>query len=281
MRNIKIKVFFARHRKIVSMICLAFCITFLTILSMKFNLISRIGGLSGNFVAVGGTLLGAVIGGVFTLIGSVYVNQRQLKAQTHIKRKNLIYKPLYDELCEIQNDILVGNPYPHRIVFWKEEQGWHRNPQYTVWGRIKSDTRFLETPQCLVEEVELLYQRINEYIKIRSGGTDFLTKIINDIMQETVNAQCKIINIGDSLIGDALKDSGRDIVEYLYYGLKNDGGISDDQREQINKKFYEACKENETIIKIQKAREAWDIQQKKVIELLTDLIQYVNIRYEG
>lgn len=72
-----------------------------------------------NATAVGiiGTLLGAVIGGFFSLVGSISVNKYQIRAQTQIRRKNLIYTPLYDELVEIHNIILKSNPYPDYIAF--------------------------------------------------------------------------------------------------------------------------------------------------------------------
>ena len=53
-----------------------------------------------------GTLLGAIIGGAFSLLWSVWINNRQQRAIQNIKRKNVIYSPLYDELIDIQNNIL-------------------------------------------------------------------------------------------------------------------------------------------------------------------------------
>ena len=43
-------------------------------------------------IGVVGTLLGAIVGGVFTLIGSIYVNNKQLTSNFEIKRKNIIYR---------------------------------------------------------------------------------------------------------------------------------------------------------------------------------------------
>lgn len=77
---------------------------------------------SPSLIGIYGTLLGgAFIGGTFTLIGSVWVNNRHVKAQANIKRKNLIYRPLYDEIAEIHNNILEENPFPNYIVFEKKD----------------------------------------------------------------------------------------------------------------------------------------------------------------
>ena len=67
------------------------------------------------------------------------------------------------------------------------------------------------------------------------------------------------MNLGDCVIKFALEDAQEDIYEYCKIGLKD----------------------NMSIMKIKKAKYEWDVQQKKVIDLLTDLIQYVNVKYEG
>ena len=247
----------------------------------KFNLFEKISSWKGETVAVIGTLLGAIIGGVFTLIGSIYVNKKHLKAQTHIKRKNLIYKPLYDELCEIENDVLATNPYPSMIFFETLDRASQKFPQYTVWGRIKSDTRYLETPKILIEEIDKLYNKIGNYINARNNDNEMMTELANEILQEVIGTKCSLINFGDCIIKHALNDIGAEVFKQYKDCLKEKVDVTDEQWKQADDKFYEKCRENETIINIKSARQEWDLQQKKVIELLTDLIQYVNIKYEG
>ena len=84
-----------------------------------------------------GTLLGAVVGGAFTLLGSVWVNSKQQKAVQNVRRKNVIYSPLYDELLDIQNRILKLNPYPAYIHFEKGPQTMNPHPQFSAWGVLK------------------------------------------------------------------------------------------------------------------------------------------------
>ena len=277
----KIQLFWAKHgRWIIAGITLLATVAII-FLFYKFNLIEKISSWNGETVAVIGTLLGAIIGGVFTLIGSIYVNKKQLKAQTHIKRKNLIYKPLYDELCEIENDVLTANPYPSMIFFETLDRASQKFPQYAVWGRIKSDTRYLETPQILIEEVDRLFEKIDNYLKARSNNNEMMTELANNILQEVIGTKCSIINLGDSIIHHAINDAGEEVCKSYKDCLKEKVEVTDEQWKQADDKFYEKCRENEIIINIKSAKQEWDSQQKRVIELLTELIQYVNIKYEG
>ena len=277
----KIQLFWAKYgRWIIAGITLLATVAII-FLFYKFNLIEKISSWNGETVAVIGTLLGAIIGGVFTLIGSIYVNKKQLKAQTHIKRKNLIYKPLYDELCEIENDVLTANPYPSMIFFETLDRASQKFPQYAVWGRIKSDTRYLETPQILIEEVDRLFEKIDNYLKARSNKNEMMTELANNILQEVIGTKCSIINLGDSIIHRALNDAGEEVFKSYKDCLKEKVEVTDEQWKQADDKFYEKCRENEIIINIKSAKQEWDSQQKRVIELLTELIQYVNIKYEG
>ena len=50
-------------------------------------------------------------------MGSIYVNNKQLTSNFEIKRKNIIYRPLYDELLEIRKILVEENPYPHFVEF--------------------------------------------------------------------------------------------------------------------------------------------------------------------
>lgn len=281
LRREKVKLFFAKYGKWVSAGIIVLFIGALTFLFCKFNLVEKIGTWSGETIAVIGTLLGAIIGGIFTLIGSVYINRKQLKAQTHIKRKNLIYKPLYDELCEIEYSILAENPFPPMIVFKPMDFGSLKYPQYTVWGRIKSDTRYLETPKNLIFEIDKLFEKIDNYQRARSEDNEVVTSIANNILQNVLGTQSTLLNLGDCLIKYALVDDDTDFYDYYQHSLKEKVEITEDQKKEIKDQFYEECRKNEKIINIKNAKKEWASQQAIVIELLTDLINYVNIKYEG
>ena len=117
MKKYKLKLFVANNSKWIACIVLLIILILMLIIFNKFSILDKIKNWDGETIAVAGTLLGAIIGGIFTLIGSIYVNKKQIKAQTNIKKKNLIYKPLYDELMDIENEVLKSNPFPHNVMF--------------------------------------------------------------------------------------------------------------------------------------------------------------------
>lgn len=97
---LKVKVFLQKHRIIVIILWIV------SIISLIFIFIRHIdfqGYLADpTIIGIGGTLLGAIVGGAFSLLGSVWVNSKQQRTERNIKRKNVIYSPLYDELVNIQ-----------------------------------------------------------------------------------------------------------------------------------------------------------------------------------
>lgn len=278
MKRHKIKLFIAKYSKIIiSIACLVLSVLIVA-LCVKSNIIAKLKNLSDTLIAVIGTLLGAVIGGIFTLLGSIYVNQKQLKAQTHIKKKNLIYKPLYDELCKIEN-LLEKNPYPRRIVY-DNDYGFNY-PEYTVWQRIKSDTRYLETPSTLKVEMNKLYTTIEDYNKNMEQIGKICTDIFNKVLEEKIGTTCTIINIGDVLYKKVLSEV-RDGLFYEYKdSLKDKVDVNESVKQEIENDFYVKCQENEIIKNIKIIKNNWKNQQQKCIELLKYMIMSVNIKYEG
>ena len=95
MNLLKARVFLQKHKKIiiVSELGILFVILFLLCKSINKELVIN----NPTMFGVLGTLLGAIIGGVFSLMGSVWVNSKQQRAVQNIKRKNVIYSPLYYE----------------------------------------------------------------------------------------------------------------------------------------------------------------------------------------
>ena len=274
----KIKLFFAKFQKLIILLALIICLCSIVFINYKFNLIKKIGELSSDKIAVLGTLLGAIIGGIFTLLGSVYVNQKQLKAQTYIKKKNLIYKPLYDELCDIEN-LLKENPYPRKIVF-TNDYGF-KYPEYTAWQRIKSDTRYLETPNTLKVEMNNLYTIIESYNKNMEQIGKICTDIFNKVLEEKIGTTCTIGNIGDILYKNVLNEVNDSLFFDYKDSLKNTVDLSESVKQEIDNDFYAKCQENDMIKNLKITKTNWKNQQQKCIELLKYMIMFVNIKYEG
>lgn len=134
MKKLKVSLFFQNNKKTIFFITM---IVFLTIVIFGCNMVLiNIEEINPTVFGVAGTLLGAAIGGFFSFMGSMWVNSKQQRAKQDIRRKEVIYSPLYDELVDIQNRILEVNPFPKYIVFQKRQQTYIPHPQFVVWGSI-------------------------------------------------------------------------------------------------------------------------------------------------
>lgn len=276
-----IKNFLLKTKFLLIFLLVGLCALFLHCLADKYWI--NVQTLFQNPTAVGiiGTLLGAVIGGFFSLFGSITVSKYQMKAQNQIRRKNVIYKPLYDELCEIHYNILKQNPYPLIICFEKGQQTLLKHPQYVAWGRIKSDSRFLETPKKLIRVMEKLESDVAAYLEIRHKVGKALTTILNDTLRTELNITCSIINIGDSLVDNVLLDRNFDLFDEMYNSYAPRKDVDTDTRERVQKQFVDTCRNDSTVICLENRYKAWMQSEKDAISLLSVMIRQINTAYEG
>ena len=278
MNLLKARVFLQKHKKIiiVSELGILFVILFLLCKSINKELVIK----NPTMFGVLGTLLGAIIGGVFSLMGSVWVNSKQQRAVQNIKRKNVIYSPLYDELVDIQNSILEQNPYPNYIVFKKDRQTILPHPQFSAWSRIKADTRYLEVPDLLRKQMDKLENSIHEYQEIRGIVNDEIKDILNSVLVDNGLSPCTIINIGEVISRDILSNRHIDIYhEAMEIG--SDKSLNDTLRNTINAQIFQKAECTQSIIEVRKRYDNWINVQKQTIEMLSLLIKQVILLYEG
>lgn len=228
-----------------------------------------------------GALLGAIVGGIFTLIGSMYVNNRQLTSNFEIKRKNTIYKPLYDELLEINKIITEENPYPSYIVFRKEKQTIKRHPQIDAWNRINSDSRILEIPKCLKEQYNRLIKSIKEYEKIRSSVNQPINNVLNEQLEKRFNINRLMGNMGDIISSQILQSRfNEDFLKSHINFLNCEKNLSDEQVLELERALLSKCNELDEVKNIRTAYNDWIEEQNKTMKLLENLIIEVAIKYE-
>lgn len=274
-----IKLYLNKYRKLIFILLLIILATILPFAKFNKSIIS----LNSTEISVIGTLFGAIIGGFFSLSGSIIVTKHQAKAQFYIKRKNLIYRPLYDELVIIHNEILKDNPYPNYISFENHPQTMLKYPQYTAWGRIKNDSRYLEVPTILEQQMEQLYRCIELYQKQRSSINQVIQTTANSVLQQYYDENCKISNIGSIISHDILLNK----LSNFYNSMMCIGNSSDcngHSAETINNVNVEIIARCNTLPEVQHVRDLyanWINQEKKTINLLKVLIQTINIKYES
>ena len=278
MKVLEIKFFLQRHRKIIAVIVIIVLIG-LFVLGLEridINVVVR----NSTMFGVIGTLLGAVVGGVFTLLGSVWVNSKQQKAVQNVRRKNVIYSPLYDELIDIQNRILKLNPYPTYVLFKKGPQTMDPHPQFSAWGRIKADTRYLEVPDILIKKMEQLEATIHKYQSIRGKASDEIQTILNDVLRDNRMQVCNIRNIGDVISCDILSDNKIDIY-HTAMEIGERKQLDNQIREIINKQVYDKANTNQVVLDTREYYMDWLKIQRETINIIGLLIKQVIIKYAG
>jgi len=218
-----------------------------------------------------GALLGALIGGALALYGSVWVMKRQAKAQAEKNRRETIYKPLYNELMNIQGHILQVNPFPRFIAFKKGAQTIQPHPQYSVWGEIELDTRILETPKALIAQMKKLYLGIEEYLKASSTAREEVRHILNEALKTYNQEACSIINVGDILIPCVFENNGNDIYDTAMRYAETNIDVS--TKGKINATVYQNCCNNQLMVDAQKKYNEYGTAQQEAIAMLGKLVR--------
>ena len=278
MEKLKFKIYVYKHRKILAIIFTFVVIFFLVKIYKSYNFTKT----TNNPTTFGviATLLGAVIGGVFTLLGSIWVNKREQKSIYNLRRKNIIYSPLYDELINIKMNILEKNQYPGYIVFGIRQQTIIPHPQYSAWDRIKNDTRYLEVPLLLKDQMEKLYDTLREYISIRNSANAEIKEIVNKVLVMNGFESSTIINLGEVLSSDILQGKDVDIFNEIYFSKEN-CNISKEEVEKINLQILNFANELSSLNNIRRVYTIWMQEQDKAIEILSLLIKEIMQKYEG
>lgn len=278
MKKLKFKIFVYKHRKILAIIFTFIVVIFLLKLYKSYNF-TKITNNPTTFGVIA-TLLGAVIGGVFTLLGSIWVNKREQKSIYNLRRKNIIYSPLYDELVNIKRNILEKNQYPGYIVFGIGQQTIIPHPQYSAWDRIKNDTRYLEVPLLLKDQMKKLYDILREYISIRNSADAEIKEIVNKVLVMNGFEPSTIINLGEILSSDILQGKDVDIFNEIYFSKEN-CNISKEEVKKINLQILNFANELSSLNNIRRVYTIWMQEQDKAIEILSLLIKEIMQKYEG
>ena len=272
----KIKLFWARNKLIkILIICALICAGLYCAIQLYYCFYSKISETTKGII---GTLLGAIVGGFFTLAGSLVINKNAQKATNAIKRKNVIYKPLYDELMEVHTEILPNNPYPHFINFEKGQQTMIKHPQYTVWGRIKKDARIFEVPAKLNKVMDELYKAIEKYQEKRRLAVAALDRIYREEMEKLANKQVvPQANVGDALLSYVLSDNRpeNDLLMWSFEPSNNK------EADSLWESLHNSVESDSDLKNCMDAKNDWNKAEEDALELLGIYIQYITVKYEG
>lgn len=274
-KKLKIKLWLQENKKILWLLELIFTIILVFLFGNKIK-IPKI-KFSSEAIGVTGTLLGAFIGGFFSLAGSVWVAKMQNKAQREVLKKNIIYKPLYDEL--IKNDrTLKEYPYPTSVKLNNDRPSYEPMIEFCIWTKIKDDSRFLETPKIIAEKMTQLQQVAEDFIAIKQVAIRELNGCWKESQIKFGIEPEGYSSMGEWNLAIVLEPDKEIALEKLnkrMNGLRNSYDI------KILRNFNDNCRKNQKILEADCMKMLYIKKQTEMIEILTKYIKYVDLRYEG
>ncbi|KMY31716.1 hypothetical protein ACZ11_05800 [Lysinibacillus xylanilyticus] len=275
----KLYIYLQKYSKIFVMLAVLTIIGISYLLSPFINLINI--NIDDSWVGVVGAIIGAIVGGILTMFASIYVHNNQLRAESAIQRKNIIYKPLYDELMDIKYLLDEENPYPRMVVFKEASQTMVRYPQYKVWESIKRDSRYLQVPQYLINDFTVIKENIESYLKELEAASNEVQVTVNAILLERYKTQCNIINFGETIIKKIMQKDEYIMDSYLeLHALNPSIEMQKEDIVELNDLIITNCWELNSVKNLNYAREMWVKSQNELIDTLKDLITLINIKYE-
>lgn len=227
------------------------------------------------------TIVGAIVGGSFSIIATSLAHSKQVKAQLNIKRRNIIYNPLYDELSYNKNILTVNNIYPNFIFFDSNYNLTTSCPQYTAWQRIKNDTRYLETPKIISIKMDELYLNIQYYLNSKEELTDTLQKTYNFVYNKLYEINCPLQNIGQVILSEVLSGNYFDFYSKSTF-VTSDDIINEEDKlkiKEFNNIFISECNKISDVNKVRDIYQDLINSQQEVIDLLGLLIKTINSNY--
>lgn len=228
-------------------------------------------------------LLGALVGGFFSLAGSIGVAKMQQKSQREILKKNTIYKPLYDEL--MQNIEILENENRYPSFVWADfmHDTLQRSPAYGVWNRIERDHRLLDVPESIENKMSLMESTIADYLNRRITAGKAIQSECDKILSKHGKSTCAYRNAGEHIIENILSEnvfSQINIRRIRNFTMRSDSEQSDGD-EDILKEICIGCQNLQEVCALKKARERWYVLQKETIDDLAMRIKFITMKYEG
>mgnify|MGYP000106188590 FL=1 len=223
-------------------------------------------------------LLGTLVGGFFSLAGSVGVAKMQQKAQKEVLRKNTIYKPLYDELIKNDRMLTQESPYPRSIKLNNERLSFEPALQFCIWTKIKDDSRFLEMPEAISKRMIELQQLAEDFIEVMRTAVIALDECWKESQIKFGIEPADYSSMSEWEIAIILETDKESVLKKLKRRLD---GLRENYDVCVVRDFYDTSRKNAQILEVDKIRKLYLKKQKEMIEILAGYIRYIDSRYEG
>ncbi|MEK3891810.1 hypothetical protein MKZ04_05115 [Bacillus sp. FSL W7-1354] len=249
---------------------------------------SSINNILNNSSVIG--LLGVLIGSVLSLVGTFLLNSHQVKIKGIIKRKNVIYSPLYDELTKFYSELRKIN-YPQKIITKQIDLELLRYqetvPCFTAWNRIMSDVRGIEVPLHIKKYFNKLISKSNNYMFcIDEAYIEIEAKLKNVLLHEEKNQffegrlernrnsiQQRIMT--DILLNDSTFDSSLSPIFFLG---------DEDLKNQMMGEIKQILIESKSLASVLRIKKEYEDLKEYTADLtlgIAKVINFIQIRYEN
>lgn len=231
------------------------------------------------------TLLAAILGGALAFYGSVYVQKSELRAQASIRRRDEIYIPIYNELLDLQSN-LIEFPCPSGFTL-NENVGYPNDPKFLVWNKFKTDYRKLQVPKILssaFDEFNLLtaeYEKIHD-IAIKDTEVELTLKRIISSNSVVDKSQRKDLahyylpcNNNLSVIIERLESELSKIENSRLVPVK-----SREEIQTIARSIFSECIKINIVNELQKIRKLIDYKNEELIYVLGIIIKHINEKFD-
>lgn len=274
LRKIQAQVWLKKRKKLRFVLS---CAAVIVLIYFSWNLINKVDiHLDSTAIGVAGTLFGAVIGGLLTLAGSIWVYSKEQRSKQNIKRKELIYSPLYDELQTIYDTVFTKNYYPPHADFSKEKQQYHDDVRFSAWERIKMDTRYLETPDVVKNQMELLCDVVQEYDTARQEFNGEVERIFDRIVENNGEPKSMLPGRGRVISKYILSEEDKNLYKEITLS-KEETEVS----KKIDMEVREAVENSAAMKHLKNSYAEWKATQEQTMKLIASLIEQVLLKYEG
>lgn len=105
-----------------------------------------------------GAVIGALVGGMFAYTSAVDVHKKELESTATLKRRDEIYRPLYNDLLNLKKDYQLDPLDSKSAIFTHKHLPFRES---AIWQSFKQDTKIHQTPINLVKAMDELSYLIN------------------------------------------------------------------------------------------------------------------------
>lgn len=234
-----------------------------------------------ELVIILASLLGASVGGLITY----FININSMIKANHIKasivNKNVSYSPLYLEYMKILNvlkeeDVLRFNrSIEYRTI---------GSTDYTVWERLKSDTRFFQLPDYLKKECAQVDEAVKKYENASYKIISIAFKLFVEILEtngyditDNKNGITSFIKVRELIKGiNSIKVNL--LTDQKIYGMPE---ITVDDKEKIAEEFMEAFNQTEVICDFYTSKQELETKLTTASKTLETIIKRITNEYES